>query len=691
MNTNRLATAIGLVLLLGCPTLTGAQAEDPDSYGDDYGTGRFGRLRYLDRGVTIERAPGPEGRPGEEEGRANAPIFPGDTLRTERDQRVEVQLADGSLLRLDRDSQLTFQSLPDPYAKYRDNTVLRFARGTVQVQPRIQGEEEFRVDTPSASIYLLGEGEFRIEVEDGGATRVVSCRGVAEVSAEDTSVLVRAGMSAWVEPGEGPEGPSPFSTFARDGFDRWCEARDEAFRPRERIAAEDDYEDEPEVPYEVRPYYAELAAYGRWVFVPTYGWCWYPVGVGPGWRPYVDGYWIYGPGGYFWVSHEPWGWAPYHYGRWSWVRGFGWCWIPGRVFAGAWVAWSWGSLYVGWCPLDYWDRPAFVTTLHLGYYDPVAWTFVAVDHVVVRDVRRYAVPVATVRTALRSHVVVARPPRIEPRRLAQGREWRERAVRLASEDRGARMRPVARDVTPRERFVDLEPRRLERIAARSVQRAPALREPPSAGRAPAVGRVPSSVTRGPRAGRAQPGATWRDRGPAAEDRRRSDGEDAAVRPHPRRILEDPARGRLERATSPRARPEAGGADRGAARWRQPDDDRQAGTRERVREMYRQLARPRAIERASPREAPGTDRDRQAAPEREHGARDPGRARPQIPTRRLAAPTRAPSAPHALPPRSAPPRAVGPAPQPQKRPEAARPARPEKHDRPARRPQKKDKD
>lgn len=688
---DRLSTVIGLALLLACRTLPRAQAEDPDSYGDDYATGRFGRLRYLERGVTVERAPDTEGRSGEEEGQINAPIFPGDALRTGRDQRVEVQLADGSLLRLDRGSRLTLQSLPDPYAKYRDNTVLRLDRGTAQVLPRIHGEEEFRVDTPSASIYLLGEGEFRIDVEDAGATRVVSRRGVAEVSAEEASVLVRAGMSAWVEPGERPEGPTPFSTFARDGFDRWCEARDEAFRPRERIAAGGEDEGEPEVPYEVRPYYGELAAYGRWVWAPTYGWCWYPLDVGPGWRPYLDGYWIYGPSGYFWVSYEPWGWAPYHYGRWSWIRGFGWCWIPGRVFAGAWVAWSWGSLYVGWCPLDYWNRPAFVTAVQFGYYDPVAWTFVTVEHVAVRDVRRHAVPVATVRTALRNQAVVVRAPRIDPRRLAQDREWRERAARLAAEDRAGRVRPVARDVTPRERFVDLEPRRLGRLASRSVERAPAFRRLSGGERAPASAHAPTSAAPAPRAGHAQPGGALRERGPAAAARREPREEDGGVRPHPRRILEDPARGRLERAASPRGRSEAGPADSGAQGRRQGALEQQPGTRERVREMYRQLARPRAIERPAPSEVSGADRERQAARDREHGTRAPHHATPQIPQRRIAPPGRPPSRPQALPARPAPPRAVAPSAQPPKRPDAVRPARPGKADRPGQRPQKKDKD
>ena len=35
------------------------------------------------------------------------------------------------------------------------------------------------------------------------------------------------------------------------------------------------------------------------------------------WRPYTDGYWSYTDGGWMFVSNENFGWAVYHYGRWT--------------------------------------------------------------------------------------------------------------------------------------------------------------------------------------------------------------------------------------------------------------------------------------------------------------------------------------------------------------------------------------
>jgi hypothetical protein len=54
-----------------------------------------------------------------------------------------------------------------------------------------------------------------------------------------------------------------------------------------------------------------------------------------------------------WISQDPWGGIPYHYGRWAYDAYYGWLWVPGddEVWAPAWVAWRYGGGYVGWAPL----------------------------------------------------------------------------------------------------------------------------------------------------------------------------------------------------------------------------------------------------------------------------------------------------------------------------------------------------
>ena len=51
------------------------------------------------------------------------------------------------------------------------------------------------------------------------------------------------------------------------------------------------------------------------------------------------------------MSNDPWGGNPYHYGTWASIPGYGWSWVPGTVWAPAWVTWSYSNSYVGWAPL----------------------------------------------------------------------------------------------------------------------------------------------------------------------------------------------------------------------------------------------------------------------------------------------------------------------------------------------------
>ena len=127
----RAAIVALLPLLVGIPLQ--AQTDQDWVYGDDYQPGNFGRVRHLENGVTLLRAAVDPGMPPVEDAAINAPIFPGDTVRTDYDQRTEIELAGGSLVRADRASEVTFFALPDPYAEFADNTILQLSEGTIQI------------------------------------------------------------------------------------------------------------------------------------------------------------------------------------------------------------------------------------------------------------------------------------------------------------------------------------------------------------------------------------------------------------------------------------------------------------------------------------------------------------------------------------------------------------------------------
>ena len=137
----------------------------------------------------------------------------------------------------------------------------------------------------------------------------------------------------------------------------------------------------PGAALDVSYFYDALAPYGRWVEVPAYGWCWSPDDIALGWRPYSDGEWVYTDFGWTWISSEPWGWAAFHYGRWALDPSDGWVWVPGVVWAPAWVAWRESGDWVGWAPLPPsagWDATAglHVDDVDLDRIPAQQWCFV---------------------------------------------------------------------------------------------------------------------------------------------------------------------------------------------------------------------------------------------------------------------------------------------------------------------------
>jgi hypothetical protein len=92
--------------------------------------------------------------------------------------------------------------------------------------------------------------------------------------------------------------------------------------------------------------YASDIAEDELVFV------WRPAGVEYGWRPYTNGKWVYTERGWVWFGNDQWGSAVYHYGRWWNSRKLGWVWMPGYVWAPAWVQWRVADSQIGWCPLS---------------------------------------------------------------------------------------------------------------------------------------------------------------------------------------------------------------------------------------------------------------------------------------------------------------------------------------------------
>ena len=99
----------------------------------------------------------------------------------------------------------------------------------------------------------------------------------------------------------------------------------------------------------------DLAANGVWREEAEYGIVWAPR-VAVGWAPYQSGHWAWvEPWGWTWIDDAPWGFAPFHYGRWAYLGG-GWVWAPGArvgrpVYAPALVVFVGSGPNVAWFAL----------------------------------------------------------------------------------------------------------------------------------------------------------------------------------------------------------------------------------------------------------------------------------------------------------------------------------------------------
>ena len=166
-----------------------------------------------------------------------------------------------------------------------------------------------------------------------------------------------------------------------------------AYASDEYVVGEDSERYDDRDPSALTDFRRTLDPYGAWKDDPTYGTVWTPspAAVGPEFQPYVTaGHWAYDDD-WVWESDYPWGWAPFHYGRWVLIEGSGWGWIPGRAYAGAWVMWSVddGFGYVGWAPAP----PLFVwfggVPVGWGLYLRPHWAYCRHDEVFAPGVSRH--------------------------------------------------------------------------------------------------------------------------------------------------------------------------------------------------------------------------------------------------------------------------------------------------------------
>jgi hypothetical protein len=322
--------------------------------------GRVGRLGELNGQVWLYSPDGVEWVTADR----NRPLTNGDRVATDTGARADIHIG-STTLRLDGGTELEVLRIDD------DRIALQLHSGTMSARLRdAEAVREFELTTAEGRFVPQRPGRYRFDrIDDTSHLTVWS--GQALYEGPGSALTVSSGQHAefWLD-----NNAAQYSITepVRDAFATWNGDRD---RNDDRVASTRYVS--PEMTG-----VEDLDRYGRWEQAPDYGAIWIPTAVAVGWAPYSAGHWAWvSPWGWTWVDDAPWGFAPFHYGRWAMYRDR-WCWVPGTyvrrpVYAPALVAWVGGSNFsvsisvgggpapaVGWFPLA--PREVYVPTYRVS-------------------------------------------------------------------------------------------------------------------------------------------------------------------------------------------------------------------------------------------------------------------------------------------------------------------------------------
>ena len=298
-------------MLLPLLTAAWAQEGDPPSI--------VGRVSFIE-GTVLQYTPDSTDWT---DASVNYPVTSGFSIATQEGGRAEFEVSSIGV-RLAGDSEVDVTQLDNGQA------AMTVARGEANIRVgRLGGGSVITIATPRGLVDLVAAGSYHI---DSGSTddptRIAVFSGHAVLRQDSGPVDITAGNAALV--GGDPANPQvSFDQTSTDPLDDWAHEREER---ENRLAAGNARAN----------YYSpgmtgaeDLDSYGSWQDAPEYGHVWYPQGVAEDWAPYRYGHWGFvAPWGWTWIDDAPWGFAPFHYGRWVDVDGR-WGWTPGVVVAQA--------------------------------------------------------------------------------------------------------------------------------------------------------------------------------------------------------------------------------------------------------------------------------------------------------------------------------------------------------------------
>jgi len=304
-----------------------------------------------------------EGMTAPEPAVLNAPLGPGDIIRTTDIRRCEVQFDTGTIVRLDISTELKIETIfAQSLSRTNGISNLALTKGRVYIMYKEYNSRElFQVLTANAAVKMKHDTVAMIKALEDGSTDIQVRYGKAsaifgpdagsarekDVKKLQRLVVLKDHQFETADYVEGTE------------FEKWNDEINASFADLHegKSALPKPIQKLPEAVFYFAQNYGNR--YGEWLWDALYGYVWrpfyndrYPWG---NWQPYFYGHWTTYQNQMFWVPDEPWGWVPYHLGIWQWDKKLGWVWLPGSMFAPAWVDWEFLNGYYCWRPWSLWD------------------------------------------------------------------------------------------------------------------------------------------------------------------------------------------------------------------------------------------------------------------------------------------------------------------------------------------------
>ena len=274
------AGILGLCLLLASAVTLQAQQPDPKQPDPNM---RAARLSYVEGDVQLSQGNQILAHPA----LANTPLFEGAEVAARADGRAEIQLDDGSIVRISPNSSVKIAVLRQDSGATKAELVLTSGLAYFELQGDSSADHtiaRFGESTVTASGFTV----LRVSL-DNLPGEVAVFAGNAHIDRGSTLSLDLHGGESVALNAADPNLYNLSETIEPDSWDAWNADRDQDLTTQEaaKTAASGS------VPNSNNPAWSDLDANGDWYNVPGQGYVWSPSEASSGsWDPYGCGNWV---------------------------------------------------------------------------------------------------------------------------------------------------------------------------------------------------------------------------------------------------------------------------------------------------------------------------------------------------------------------------------------------------------------